>query len=72
MDKPPHLHAVDNPKEVIDVGRGTGYCVRRITQIRLKVTAADLSAEMLTQAKQRCGDDCHYLHADAEKATCCR
>lgn len=66
LDKLPHLHAVDNPKEVIDVGCGTGYFSAELFKLGFKVTAADLSAEMLSQAKQRCGDDCRYLHADAE------
>ena len=51
---------------VIDVGCGTGYFSHELHHQGFEVTAADISAEMLLQAQQRCGVHCQYLHTDAE------
>ncbi|MCD9537156.1 malonyl-ACP O-methyltransferase BioC [Photobacterium carnosum] len=51
---------------VIDIGCGTGYFSDELQQQGFEVTAADLSAQMLLQAQQRCGSHCQYLHTDAE------
>lgn len=52
--------------QVIDMGCGTGYFSAKLHQQGFAVTAADLSAAMLEQAQQRCGQDCLYLQTDAE------
>lgn len=51
---------------VIDIGCGTGYFSHELHHQGFEVTAADLSAEMLLQAHQRCGNHCQYLQTDAE------
>jgi malonyl-CoA O-methyltransferase len=52
--------------KVIDMGCGTGYFSAVLQQQGYEVTAADLSAQMLLQAQQRCGSHCQYLQTDAE------
>jgi malonyl-CoA O-methyltransferase len=53
--------------KVLDIGCGTGYFSDRLALRGAQVTAADLSNNMLEQAKQRCGTDVHsYRQADVE------
>ncbi|WED22721.1 malonyl-ACP O-methyltransferase BioC [Vibrio sp. JC009] len=53
--------------KVLDIGCGTGYFSELLAQRGAEVTAADLSADMLEQAKFRCGSSvAHYQQADAE------
>ena len=66
LEELPHLHAVGSHKKAIDIGCGTGYFSAELVKLGFNVTAADLSSEMLVQAKQRCNSDCDYLLADAE------
>ncbi|MGF1790476.1 malonyl-ACP O-methyltransferase BioC [Photobacterium profundum] len=51
---------------VLDLGCGTGYFSEQLMQRGYDVLAADLSIEMLVQAKSRCGNSVTYLEADAE------
>ena len=60
----PPLHAAGS--KVLDVGCGTGYFSAQLAERGFEVCAADLSAPMLEQAAQRCGDRVSYLLADAE------
>lgn len=62
----PTLSSVTPMLKVIDLGCGTGYFSAMLHQQGFDVTAADLSAEMLLQAQQRCRSDCQYLQTDAE------
>lgn len=54
--------------KVLDLGCGTGFFSQQLLKRGASVTCADLSREMLEQAKQRCGTDCNieYQQADAE------
>lgn len=63
---PSPISAFMRSTTVIDIGCGTGYFSAALHQQGFAVTAADLSAEMLQQAQQRCGQDCQYLQTDAE------
>lgn len=52
---------------VLDIGCGTGYFSLLLAERGAQVTAADLSANMLKQAKSRCADRVNqYCLADAE------
>lgn len=54
-------------KTVLDLGCGTGYFSELLRQRGANLICADLSVEMLAQAKKRCGDDgVVYFQADAE------
>jgi malonyl-CoA O-methyltransferase len=54
-------------QRVLDIGCGTGYFSYLLAQRGAIVTAADLSANMLEQTKQRCGNSVYrYCQADAE------
>ena len=53
--------------KVLDIGCGTGYFSALLAERGAEVTAADLSEEMLVQARVRCGDKVTaYQQADAE------
>jgi malonyl-CoA O-methyltransferase len=53
--------------KVLDIGCGTGYFTRLLAARGAEVTAADLSADMLKEARKRCrGQDVRYQQADAE------
>lgn len=67
LEKVPHLYAVGAPPNALDIGCGTGYFSEALMQRGFEVTAADLSAAMLEQARVRCGEHCQYVHADAEQ-----
>jgi len=52
---------------VLDIGCGTGFFSDLLAKRGAKVTAADLSPEMLKQAEKRCGKDVAlYCQADVE------
>ena len=52
---------------VLDIGCGTGFFSERLAEKGAIVIAADLSSEMLKQAKNRCADKVvEYREADAE------
>ncbi len=54
--------------QVLDIGCGTGFFSEVLADKGAIVTAADLSPEMLQQAKQRCGSKVwRYCQADAEQ-----
>ncbi|KAA9000582.1 malonyl-ACP O-methyltransferase BioC [Affinibrenneria salicis] len=58
--------SADHPgRQVLDAGCGTGYFSRRWRQQGREVTALDLSAEMLAQARQQQAAT-HYLSGDIE------
>ncbi|PSW07233.1 malonyl-ACP O-methyltransferase BioC [Photobacterium lipolyticum] len=52
--------------KALDLGCGTGYFSQHLSQRGYQVCAADLSLQMLDQARLRCGDEVTYLEADAE------
>lgn len=53
--------------KVLDIGCGTGYFSELLSNRGAEVTAADLSKEMLVQAKARCNNNVlEYRQADAE------
>ncbi|GAL29216.1 biotin synthesis protein bioC [Vibrio variabilis] len=52
---------------ILDLGCGTGYCSQVLLERGAKVVCADLSSEMLSVAKSRCGsENVSYQVADAE------
>ncbi len=54
--------------KILDIGCGTGFFSEILADKGAFVTAADLSPDMLLQAKQRCGSKVqYYCQADAEK-----
>ena len=64
MAKLPALNIADS--QVLDLGCGTGYFSQQLVQRGMKVCAADLSSQMLDQAKRRCGEGVTYVEGDAE------
>lgn len=54
-------------KRVLDLGCGTGYFSRHLLEAGADLVCADLSAEMLRQAQQRCGsENAEFTLCDAE------
>ncbi|OLQ73334.1 malonyl-[acyl-carrier protein] O-methyltransferase BioC [Photobacterium proteolyticum] len=64
LDKLPAVSQVGS--RALDLGCGTGYFSDQLLQRGYRVSAADLSVQMLAHAKKRCGDMVTYIEADAE------
>jgi SAM-dependent methyltransferase len=54
-------------KTVLDLGCGTGSYELALAAYGFDLTGLDLSEEMLSVARERCGNLCQFLHGDMRK-----
>lgn len=49
---------------ICDIGCGSGYLAAAVAAYGLPVTGIDVDADILAQARQRYGEDVHWIHRD--------